>query len=344
MPGDLPQAWCQARRLPGLPSVPCLRSGRSMIHSYPWYITDWRESEAVLTMTIEQRGLYRELLDMCWREGSLPTEERTLRKLAMAEQAEFDKCWPVVKTQFTERDGRLWNAKVDEKRPEVLKSKEDRSRGGKIRAESAPRKKGRFLPDRTSSAGRELPACDQLSTSSAPAEHPADDQPPPSPSMQLAPSPLPGVSDSIVPSRHKLHIEKSENDFSLSSNSANSGKNGRKPKGDSDMPGYLVQGFDEWWAIYPRKEAKPQARKAYAKYRVSGVEHEKIMAAQSRCNPDLLTREVGFRPQPSSWLHQEHWLDETSPETLKRPEDLDELDRLRPPPLALPDPGAKYAK
>lgn len=103
-----------------------------MIESYPWYITDWRESEAALTMTAEQRDVYRNLLDMCWRDGSLPTDEKALRKMALAEPDEWKRSWPIVSKQFVERDGRLFQSKVESKRPAIIKSKQNRANGARL--------------------------------------------------------------------------------------------------------------------------------------------------------------------------------------------------------------------
>ena len=46
--------------------------------SYPWYFNDWSSSETVEKMTWSQRGMYRELLDWCWRDGSLPGDRSQL--------------------------------------------------------------------------------------------------------------------------------------------------------------------------------------------------------------------------------------------------------------------------
>jgi len=100
-----------------------------VISSYPFYVPDWLQSEAVAGMTAEQRGVYRELLDHCWMAGDLPTDERLLRKLARCEEDEWQRAWPVVRHQFAERDGRLHNSKVDACRPKILQSKDDRKRG-----------------------------------------------------------------------------------------------------------------------------------------------------------------------------------------------------------------------
>jgi uncharacterized protein YdaU (DUF1376 family) len=100
--------------------------------SYPWYTDSWRKDEDVLAMNAEQRDVYRELLDMCWAQGSLPCDERALLKMSLATEREWKRAWPVVQKMFEERDGRLWNHKVDEKRPDVMKLKSRRQRGAEL--------------------------------------------------------------------------------------------------------------------------------------------------------------------------------------------------------------------
>ncbi len=53
-----------------------------MIHSYPWYPKDWRGSETRMRLTLAGRSIYRDLLDHCWEEGSLPTDHRILAGIA----------------------------------------------------------------------------------------------------------------------------------------------------------------------------------------------------------------------------------------------------------------------
>ena len=126
----------------------------SPIQSYPWYISDWRESGAVLSMTAEQRDVYRNLLDVCWRDGSLPMDERALRKMSFAEPDEWERAWPIVRLQFEEHEGRLYNPKVDAKRPEVLNGKQARARGAE--AANAKRSAQRTLSARSAHAQRTL--------------------------------------------------------------------------------------------------------------------------------------------------------------------------------------------
>ena len=83
-------------------------------------------------MSAEQRDVYRNLLDMCWRDGSLPTDEKALRKMALAEPDEWRRSWPTVSKQFSERDGRLYHSKVESKRPAIVQSKQNRANGARL--------------------------------------------------------------------------------------------------------------------------------------------------------------------------------------------------------------------
>lgn len=85
-----------------------------MIHSYPWYVGDWRASETRLDLSLEERGLYRELLDFCYLERSLPTDERKLARIVNCSDEEFQRCWAQVKPLFNELNGRYHHRKVDE--------------------------------------------------------------------------------------------------------------------------------------------------------------------------------------------------------------------------------------
>jgi len=106
-----------------------------------------------MSMNLGERGLYRELLDHCWEAGSLPLDYRSLPtrssannsstigrkqyddsllvKIATCDVREFRKYWPKVREQFYEKDGRLWHRKVDEKRADIEKWKEERRESGR---------------------------------------------------------------------------------------------------------------------------------------------------------------------------------------------------------------------
>ncbi len=115
-----------------------------MIHSYPWYVGDWRSSETRIVLTLEERGLYRELLDSCYIERSLPTDERLLARIANCSDEEFKRCWPRVKPLFNESNGRLTHFKVDEVIEKLDGYHEQRKQAGRKSGER--RRNARSLP------------------------------------------------------------------------------------------------------------------------------------------------------------------------------------------------------
>lgn len=70
--------------------------------------------------------------------------------------------------------------------------------------------------------------------------------------------------------------------------------------------------FNEFWAAYPRKVGKGQARKAYAKaLRIAS--HDDIMFGLSQQRPSMEAKEPQFIPHASTWLNGERWDDEPEP-------------------------------
>lgn len=101
-----------------------------MIHSYPWYFDDWFSSETRLMMTAEERGIYRDLLDRCYRDGSLPTDHLALMRLAAVTEKEFKRSWRKVSTKFVIVDGRLHHERVDAELVRLSNFREERSQAG----------------------------------------------------------------------------------------------------------------------------------------------------------------------------------------------------------------------
>lgn len=64
----------------------------------------------------EERALYLLLLAHAWSIGSLPTDTAKLARLCCWNPKSFDKLWPTVQTKFTEREGRLYNNRLEEHR------------------------------------------------------------------------------------------------------------------------------------------------------------------------------------------------------------------------------------
>lgn len=73
--------------------------------------------------------------------------------------------------------------------------------------------------------------------------------------------------------------------------------------------------FDEFWDLYPRKVGKGDARKSFTK--VPDEHHGSIrddLASRPRGDPQWLKDNGAFIPHPSTYLNQERWSDQWSPE------------------------------
>lgn len=49
--------------------------------AFQWYAADYLADEKVMCMTLEEEGAYIRLLSICWREGSIPSDESRLSTL-----------------------------------------------------------------------------------------------------------------------------------------------------------------------------------------------------------------------------------------------------------------------
>ena len=67
--------------------------------------------------------------------------------------------------------------------------------------------------------------------------------------------------------------------------------------------------FDAFWKLYPRKEGKGQARKAF-KTAIQKAGVDAVLQGIERLAPILAERERQFIPLASTWLNGERWTDE----------------------------------
>ena len=76
-------------------------------------------------------------------------------------------------------------------------------------------------------------------------------------------------------------------------------------------------GWDEYWATYPRKEAKLKALRAWRKVNPNDALRARIMAALLRQKESEQWRKDGgrFVPHPASWLNGRRWEDRDQAET-----------------------------
>ena len=70
--------------------------------------------------------------------------------------------------------------------------------------------------------------------------------------------------------------------------------------------------FDQFWATYPKKVAKADARKAWLQTKDVRPELTNLLSAiQAHCKTEQWMRNAGaFIPYPATWLRGERWDDE----------------------------------
>ena len=73
-----------------------------------------------------------------------------------------------------------------------------------------------------------------------------------------------------------------------------------------------MEDFDKFWAIYPRKVAKADARKAWAQTKDIRPDITKLLSAvHAACKTEQWMKSGGaFIPYPATWLRGERWEDE----------------------------------
>jgi uncharacterized protein YdaU (DUF1376 family) len=70
----------------------------------PWfkfYASEWLSNRRVALMSPACKGVYIDLLAMCWQEGSIPADPVELAFLLRLTKREFFPLWDVVKTHFS---------------------------------------------------------------------------------------------------------------------------------------------------------------------------------------------------------------------------------------------------
>ncbi|WLT30074.1 DUF1376 domain-containing protein [Geothrix sp. PMB-07] len=86
---------------------------------YKFYWQDWRASRTVQRMNYVERGLYRELLDECWVEGSIPSDHVELADICGCPEQVLTDAWQMLSKCFKDAgNGRLINLRLNEERTE----------------------------------------------------------------------------------------------------------------------------------------------------------------------------------------------------------------------------------
>jgi uncharacterized protein YdaU (DUF1376 family) len=101
---------------------------RKKAPAFQWYPRDFMSDALVISMTLEQEGAYRRLMDVCWLENGLPSDVEHLWRLAKAPTRErFARhIWPLVGQKFQLKNGRWHHKRLDQERRKQAKTRQAR--------------------------------------------------------------------------------------------------------------------------------------------------------------------------------------------------------------------------
>lgn len=71
--------------------------------------------------------------------------------------------------------------------------------------------------------------------------------------------------------------------------------------------------FADFWELYPRKQSKRAAEKAWHREIKAGADPREIIEGLRRQLPGFARKDKQFIPHPSTWLNQARWEDEDMP-------------------------------
>jgi uncharacterized protein YdaU (DUF1376 family) len=95
-----------------------------------WYVTDYRASRRVQRLSWQERGIYRELLDECWIEGSIPDDIDRLAEIAGCPRGVMAEAWVNLKPMFAPIEG-MDGMYLTSRRLEIERSEDDAFRVGR---------------------------------------------------------------------------------------------------------------------------------------------------------------------------------------------------------------------
>lgn len=242
--------------------------------AFQFYPKDFLTDSHVVSMTLTERGAYITLLCLCWMERSLPTQPSALARLCRVSEAAFVRLWPALEPCFTVVNGRLIQGRIERERRKQEVYRQLKSDAGK--------KGGRPKTNGKHRLGSALPVLKQNESRSK-----ANESPPSSSSIF--------VSD-LQSSNEDQELQPSNQTDPRPLRTALAG-DGR---------------FDRFWALYPNKKGKDDAKKAWQKRHPSDALTEIILrAVEVQKQWPEWTKDAGrFIPHPATWLNRGSWDDE----------------------------------
>lgn len=86
------------------------------VHFYEWSVSRWTGSTTRMLLDSSGRGIYRELIDLCYTQGSCPKDPVIQARFCGCTEAEIERVWPSISKHFfadKHDSSRLRNAVAD---------------------------------------------------------------------------------------------------------------------------------------------------------------------------------------------------------------------------------------
>jgi uncharacterized protein YdaU (DUF1376 family) len=100
--------------------------------AFQFYPRDFLSSTKVQRMSLTEMGIYIKLLSLCWLDGSLPADTRTLARILNIKPTQLSRIWPNVLAEcFTVKGDRLHNERLDAERKKQAEYRRRQSDNGK---------------------------------------------------------------------------------------------------------------------------------------------------------------------------------------------------------------------
>lgn len=271
------------------------RSRPAEIRFYEWYVSRWVTSAAHDELDACGRGIYRELLDACYVQGSVSADHDVICRKCGASAEELEKRWPLIGRHFTESDGRLYHPMADDFRADffgfVARQKANGTKGGR------PPK----IPTREQSRNPQV-------THQEPTGNPCLSKMESRERDETRRERGKEASDVLV--ERQLSSASADGEFALTNEQEPQPLQKLQPPKEQYSPKFL-----EFWAVVWAKTGKDGAWKAWkaaVKREGKDARDQMIDAARSQGPRILADAAKGSRTpiHPATWINQGRWKDE----------------------------------
>lgn len=272
------------------------------VHFYEWSVSRWRASETRALLTSAGRGIYREILDLCYVQGSIPKDHHILAVQCNCGVEELEAIWPIIARHFYQdkHDPKRLRNKFSEVRRRtffqyVKAQKANAKKGGEAKAKhntNLPSGGAVFPAQEISIDKKRVVESSRVSTKNTP--------PPPSGGVAL---------DRVAQKAFLANLgwdgvsKASEDQITAIMDLKPSELDDDDSLGSLCMLNVRLWWFDEFWKAYWITDGKKQARITFFKVVTTLALHDKILAAILAQTPKMSRRARDKVPHASTWLN-----------------------------------------